>query len=351
MTAAGVPRAPSAPRSAPPTAPCSCASARPRRRRLERLDEHAAAHRARRGRRRRGSGPSPRRCRASRRARPRRGGAGRPARGRGVPTASGGAVEADDRQAGRTRWPRARRYVRSARCGGRCDRQREREPRLLLVGQARDVGRRAGLLELAQGLGARGEARQGVGVEALAPRARPHAQGDLGDDAERALRAEQQLAQVRPGGARRHRRASRARPPGWRRAARRRARRCARSRSRPGRRSASPPSRRPSRTRSSAGSGRASGRARRAAARPPGPVVPAANVASCERSSSAARPLMRARSSADRREAAAAQRLDAADDARAAAERDDGDPCSRADREHAARPRRGRRGRRPRRAP
>jgi hypothetical protein len=77
---------------------------------------------------------------------------------------------------------------------------REVHPRLLGIRRPRQGRGDAGLREGAQRLGRRGEARQRAGGEGLHPRARGHTQRDLGEHPERALRSDEQLAQVRPGG-------------------------------------------------------------------------------------------------------------------------------------------------------
>ena len=233
---------------------------RPRRRGLERLDEHAAVEQvvAQVGPVVAAALPTP-----ARRAGPEAGAAVRAQHGARTRGAAG------DRRRRRPSQPRIARQPpptpRSAQVARATARAlapatRRRAPATGASRPRRRAARRRArrrLLERPQRLGARGERRQHPALVAAGLGRRAHAQRRLGDHAERALRADQQLAQVGPGGAAGDRgqvevaRGRDAAQPA------RRARRCARSPSTPGRPSASPRSRRPSRTRSSAGSGRA----------------------------------------------------------------------------------------------
>ena len=170
-------------------------------------------------------------------------------------------------------------------------RQRQRHARLVLVGQARDVGRGVGLLHHPERLGPLGERRGTTSPRSGAARA-PAAPAGWPREMTPSTPSEPTTSSrsAGSGGGGRHgaacralRRArSAARPPPGRR--------CARSRWTPGRPIAWPPSRRRSRTRTTAGSGRASGPARRAAPPPPGPSRPPSSVAvSDSRSTSSTR--------------------------------------------------------------
>ena len=180
-----------------------------------------------------------------------------------------------------------------------------------------------GLGERADGLRAaeeRGEAHRAPGA---VDRPRAHADPRLGDEAEDPFRAEQQPvgrgAGARPGQAARHPVARRRRPRGRTR----RGRRCGSGAWRSARRRASRSSRRASTARTTAGRSAASARARRAAPRSAARSRP-------RRCAPRARPVDLAqlvdRPEVDRDRAVEAvghARLDAADDARAAAVRDD----------------------------
>ena len=172
----------------------------------------------------------------------------------------------------------------------------EVDRRLGLVRQPQHGRQQAGLRQ--------GAHRVGAGVEGRPPPAlvrrhggrAPHAHRDGGDDAEGALRAQQQLTQVGPGGV--GRRGAEAQRPGRRGGgeARRPSRRSVRSRRWTARSSAWPRSRRSTRAGRTAGSARASDRARRGAPRPRGRAGPARGVAVIETSSTASSRFIRTRS-------------------------------------------------------
>ena len=95
-------------------------------------------------------------------------------------------------------WRRARASYRRAAAGSRGPRgERQREPRLSSLTAVRRRGRRRPARARAASR-CRRRNGQGVGVQELLLRLRADAQRDLGDDAEHALGTEQQLAQAGP---------------------------------------------------------------------------------------------------------------------------------------------------------